>query len=262
MVTTTLPRLRSVSTRACACWISESGYVLSITGVRTPVSTMTISRSRSFADGLDVWSRGDGTPGSPTYEGPGAFVSADADFGGALETVKTDVVQRLRYMGETTILPGCYLRVTARVKAVAGALPAVRIAGYAGTASGALGGVSLSGPATQLTSYGEVVEVSAIIGTGNRNGVDLVWNGALYGHLGLDLTGSSGGLVRIDDIEIEDISSVFLRDVVGMVDVRDYGAIGDGVTDDSAAFEAADQAADGENGFVIPAGAAIRSRFD
>lgn len=206
-----------------------------------------------FADGLAAWSRGDGTPGSDSYDGPGVFVSADADFGGALEIVKTDTVQRLRYMGETTILPGCYLRITARVKVVAGALPSVRIAGYPGTATGALSGVVTSGPATQLTTYGEVVEVSAIVGNGNRNGVDLVWNGALYGHFGIDFTGPSGGLLRIDDITIEDVSSVFLRDVVGIVDVRDYGAIGDGVTDDSAAFEAADAAAQGRE-VLISAG--------
>jgi hypothetical protein len=73
-----------------------------------------------FADGLDVWSSGDGTPGSDTYDqsGNGAFVPADADFAGALEIVKASTVTQLRYIGETSILPGCYLKVTARVKAV------------------------------------------------------------------------------------------------------------------------------------------------
>lgn len=206
----------------------------------------------AFSQGLGVWSSGDGTPGSDTYAGAGGgvFVPADQDFGGCLELVKTAGVQRVRYMAETTILPGCYLRVTARVKAVSGALPAVRIAGYAGTANGALGGVVTAAQAVQLSAYGEVVEVSAIIGTGNRTGVDLVWHGALYGHLGLDFTGASGGVLRVDDIAIEDVSSVFLSDVVGMVDVRDFGAIGDGVTNDSAAFEAADAAAQGREVLV------------
>ncbi len=201
-----------------------------------------------FAAGLGVWSQGDGTPGSDTYVtgGQGAFVAADQDFGGCLEITKSASVQRLRYMGETPILPGCYLRVTARVKAIAGAFPSVRIAGFAGLNGGAAAeGLDLNGPSTPLTSYGEIVEVSAIVGTGDRTGVDLVWQGAAYGHFGIDLTGSNGGVVRVDDLIIEDITSAFQRDMAAMVDVRDYGAIGDGMTDDSAAFIAADAAANG-----------------
>ena len=208
----------------------------------------------AFANGLGVWSSGTGVPGSDTYDGDpnAAFVPADADFGGALELLKTDSTQRLRYMGETPILPGCYLRVTARVKAISGALPSVRISGWAGGAGGAaVTGVPLSGPLTNLTSYGEVVEVSAIVGVGNRSGVDMVWGrDALYGHFGIDLIGANGGIVRVDDIEIEDITSVFLRTLMNWVDVRDYGAIGDGSTNDSAAFEAADSAANGREVLV------------
>ncbi|MGZ9812284.1 glycosyl hydrolase family 28-related protein [Pseudoroseicyclus sp. H15] len=205
-----------------------------------------------FAGGLEVWSRGDGTPGSATYAtGGGAFVPADQDFAGCLEVNKTSSTQRVRYMGETTILPGCYLQVTARVKAMSGALPAVRIAGWAGGSGGAhVGGLVEVGPSTQLTTYGEVVTVTAIIGTGDRNGVDMVWTGAIYGHIGIDLTGPNGGVVRVDDIEIEDVTSYFLRDLLGLVDVRDYGAKGDGVTDDTAAFEAADAAAQGREVLV------------
>jgi len=85
----------------------------------------------AFAAGLGDWSKGDGTAGSDTYDGDvaAALVSADADFGGCLELLKGSATQKLRYMGETPILPGCYLRVTARVKAVSGNLPSVRIAG-------------------------------------------------------------------------------------------------------------------------------------
>lgn len=201
-----------------------------------------------FAQGLGVWSSGDGTPGSDSYavSGTGAFVPADQDFGGCLEILKSATTTKLRYMGETTILPGCYLRITARVKAVSGALPAVRIAGWAGGAGGAnVSGLTEVGPATQLTAYGQIEEISAIVGTGDRTGVDMVWSGANFGHFGLDLTGPNGGLVRVDDIVIEDITIAFLRDIMSVVDVRDYGARGDGVTDDSAAFEAADNAASG-----------------
>lgn len=210
-----------------------------------------------FADGLAVWSSGNGTPGSDTYDGSGTgvFVPADQDFSGCLEIAKTQSVTKLRYMGETTILPGCYLRISVRVKAMSGPLPSVRIAGWAGKAGGAhVSGVTEAAPTVTLSQYGEVVEVSAIIGTGYRNGVDLSWPAALYGHFGLDFTGPNGGVVRVDDIAIEDVTNVFIRDMMGVVDVRDYGAVGDGLADDSAAFEAADADAQGRE-VLVSAGA-------
>ncbi|WP_208352467.1 glycosyl hydrolase family 28-related protein [Pseudaestuariivita rosea] len=212
----------------------------------------------AFQFGLDQWSSGDGTPGSDTYDGAAnaAFVPADQDFGGCLEMVKTELdVQKLRYMGQTPILPGCYLRVTARIKAIAGNLPNVRIAGWAGDAGGSnVTGLTAVGPATSLTQYGQVVEVSAIVGTGTRDGVDMPWNSdVVYGHFGLDLTGPAGGVVRIDDLIIEDVTNLFLRDMIDIVDVQDYGAIGDGVANDAAAFEAADRAANGRV-IVVPEG--------
>lgn len=213
----------------------------------------------AFDQGLDQWSSGDGTPGAPTWDGsPDAvLVAADQDFGGCLELVKSAATFKLRHIGDTPILPGCYLRVRARVKAMSGNLPAVQIAGWAGGAGGVhVAGVVETGPSVQLTAYGKVETVEAIVGTGNRGGVDMVWGtAALFGHFGLDLTGPTGGVVRIDDIEIEDVTSVFLRDLVDVVDVRDYGAVGDGVTDDAAAFEAADAAADATGRtLLVPAG--------
>lgn len=211
----------------------------------------------SFAGGLDVWSSGDGTPGADTYDNDpnAAFIPADQDFGPALEIFKSDAVQKIRFTGETAILPGCYLQVKARVKVISGALPSVRIAGWAGRAGGAhLGGVDEVGTAKALTSYGEVVEVSAIVGVGLRNGVDMPWGPqAVFGHFGLDFTGPSGGILRIDDIEITDVTSFFHRDLMDWVDVRDYGALGNGSTDDHAAFEAADAAAQGRE-VLVPAG--------
>ncbi|WP_371808517.1 glycosyl hydrolase family 28-related protein [Ruegeria sp. HKCCA6948] len=73
---------------------------------------------------------------------------------------------------------------------------------------------------------------------------------AIYGHFGIDIEGTNGAVVRVDDIEITDATSVFLRDMIGIVDVRDFGAIGDGVADDAAAFEAADQAGNGRKVYV------------
>lgn len=209
-----------------------------------------------FSASLALWSSGDGTPGTPSYatSGAGVFVAADQDFSGCLEILKPDPTTKVRFMGETPIIAGCYLQVTARVKAVAGPLPAVAIAGWTGAGGGAQAvGLPQAAPAVQLTTYGRVVEVKAIIATADRTGVDLAWPGAQYGHIGLDLTGPSGGVVRIDDITIEDVTSAFAVDLTGLVDVRDYGAVGDGVTDDSAAFNAADDAAAGRT-VMVPTG--------
>ncbi len=223
-----------------------------------------------FVAGLGVWSSGDGTPGSDTYatDASGAFVAADQDFGGCLELLKDSATKRLRYMGETPILPGCYLRISARVKAVAGPLPTVRISAYPGAAGGGKAtGHPEVGPAVTLTNIGEVVEVSAIVGVGDRTGVDMVWPTAVFGHFGIDVTGSNGGAIRVDDLVIEDITSAFLRDMLSIVDVRDFGAKGDGTTDDSAAFEAADAAANGrtvlvsEGQFFLGSSVTIQNRI-
>ncbi len=211
----------------------------------------------AFANGLDVWSSEDGTPGSATYDtDPNAsIVTADQDFGDCLELQIGANPQKLRYMGQTPILPGCYLRIRARIKAISGNLPSVRVAGWAGDgANQHVNGLVETGPSVALTAYGKVVEISAIVGSGLRGGVDMVWGTTpVYGHFGLDFTGSTGGVVRIENIEIEDITSAFYRDMMDWVDVRDYGAVGDGITDDQPAFLAADAAAAGRE-VLVPAG--------
>ncbi len=210
-----------------------------------------------FAAGLNLWSREDGAPGQGSYaaQANAAFVPADQDFGGAIELQKTQTTQKLRCFQQIPMQPGLYLQVKVRVKCVSGAFPAVRIAGWAGRSNGTnVPGVVQAGPAVQLTQYGQVVELRAIIGAGGRGGVTMAWGlSAVYGHIGLDLTGPNGGVVRIDDIEIEDITGIYLRDIFDAVDVRDFGARGDGVTDDTAAFDAADTAAQGRT-ITVPAG--------
>jgi hypothetical protein len=208
----------------------------------------------AFSQGMSQWAQGDGTPGSTTYDtSPTAsVVSGDADFGTCFEVLKTQSTQKLRFTGETPLLPGCYLRIRARVKTMSGTLPNVRIAAWAGGAGGLnLSAVTQTGPTATMDTIGAVTEVSAIVGPGLRTGVDMVWGpSALYGHFGLDLTGGNGGTVRVESIVIEDITSAFQRDMISLVDVRDYGAIGDGTFDNTAAFLAADAASAGRRLFV------------
>jgi Pectate lyase superfamily protein len=210
-----------------------------------------------FAAGLNLWSRGDGTVGSGSYQGQAnaALVSNDQDFAGCLELQKTDATQKLRSFAQTPIQPGLYLRVTARVKAISGNLPSVRIAAWAGNVSGTnVATVLQTGPSTALTTYGQVVTISAIISPASRTGVDLPWTTQVtYAHVGLDLTGANGGVVRIDDIVVEDVTNIFIRKLMDWVDVRDYGALGNGTTNDSAAFLAADADAAGRE-ILVPSG--------
>ena len=209
-----------------------------------------------FSAVLSLWSSADGRPGDPSYAGNpnAAFVPADQDFEGCLELQKTVATQKLRCFQQIPFQPGLYLRVTARVKAISGPLPQVRIAAYAANSSGNnITTADQQGPSVSLTTYGQVVTVSAIIASGNRTGVDMTWGTLpVYGHLGLDLTGPTGGVVRIDDIQVEDVTAIFHSEMFDWVDVRDFGAVGDGVTNDWAAFDAADTAAAGKRVVVSP----------
>ncbi len=210
-----------------------------------------------FEDGLGVWFGGDGTPGSATYDkiDHAVFVPADADFGGCLEIEKTNSTERLRYSGKTPIQAETYVRITARLKCITGNLPAVRIAGYAARSNGSsVPTVTQTGPSIALKRYGDIFEVSAIVGPGLRDGVDMVWGSEPdYGHFGLDLTGANGGIIRIDDLTIEDVTYLFHHDMLNTVDIRDYGALANQDIDNYDAFVSADRAAKGRS-LLVPTG--------
>lgn len=212
---------------------------------------------REFRLGLNLWSKTTGLPDTPTWQGAAnaAIVPADEDFGTCLEIIKQQATTSLRYMKRTAIQPGQYLRVSTRIKVIAGNLPRARIAAWAGNAAGAnLAGVVQVGPTVTVPGYGQTVELSAIVGTGNRDGVDMPWGRlASFGHFGLDLLGDNNGSVRIENFVIEDVTTAFLPAMLDWVDVRDFGAIGNGVVDDRAAFIAADNAAGGGE-IVVPEG--------
>ena len=116
-----------------------------------------------FSAGLQNWSSGAGTAGAPSYDNVvnAAFVPADPDFGGCLELLKSSSTQLLRSFSTTPILPGCYLRVSARVKAMAGAMPSLRVSILPLDAQGApLADAPNTGQAVALQSYGQEVTVS------------------------------------------------------------------------------------------------------
>ena len=208
-----------------------------------------------YSAGLDRWSCEDGRPGEATYADrlEAVVIDDDPDFGSCLQLVKDQMVTQLRYKAETPILPGFFLQISAQVRAVSGPLPTVRIAGWPGRAGmGAAAEHVTKGPATAIEALNEVVTVKAIVGTSHRTGVDLIWKDAIYGHFGLDLTGPNGATVVIDNLVIEDVSGAFQGDLFAAIDVRDYGAVADAMTDASDAFHAADQAAQGREVIVPP----------
>ena len=167
----------------------------------------------AFVEGLDDWSRGDGTPDTPTWETAdnARLAREDADFGTCLELRKIAVVERLRYMGEVPVRPGAYIEVAARLKAVRGALPRVRICARPGGAQGgAVPDLPTAAAAVEIGGHGTVVEVAAVIGPEARPGVDLVWDPrVLYAHVGLDLLGAAGGVVRIESVAVREVTRRF-----------------------------------------------------
>jgi hypothetical protein len=166
-----------------------------------------------FAEGLDDWSSGDGTPDSPTYEDAAhvRLAVGDTSFGTCLEIRKIEPVQRLRYMAELPIRHGSYVEIRTRLKLLRGALPGVRVAAWPGGLHGRrVEDVADTAPVMLIRAHETVVTVKAVIGPRPEAGVDRVWDGrVLYAHVGLDLVGPVGGVVRIERFHVGDVSASF-----------------------------------------------------
>ena len=166
-----------------------------------------------FSEGLDDWSRGDGTPDTPSYAGSGdaRIASGDPDFGTCLELRKTEPVQRLRYMGEVPVRAGRFLEIAVRLKGMRGPLPMAQIAALPGAMHGrTLAGLPTDGPARGFGRHGAILRLRAVIGPEPLAGVDLVWDSrAMYAHVGIDLVGLNGGVVRVEDIAVRDVTGRF-----------------------------------------------------
>lgn len=166
-----------------------------------------------FAEGLDDWSRGNGTPDGPTWETADniRLVQGDGDFGTCLELRTTTAVERMRYMGEVPLLAGGFIEIAVRVKAVRGPLPGVRVAAWPGGAQGAgVEGLTCTGHLLPLPAHGGACEVRGVIGRDPWPGVDLVWDErVLYAHVGLDIIGTPGAVVRIESLAVRDVTRRF-----------------------------------------------------
>lgn len=166
----------------------------------------------AFAEGLDDWSRGDGTPDGPTYEASGlARLAKDPDFGVCLEIRTADPVQRLRYMGELPVPAGAFLEISARLKVLRGPLPEARVAAWPGGAGGRrIADVPTAAEPVPVAAHGVVVALSAVIGPTALGGVDLAWDApVLYAHVGLDVLGARGAVVRIESLAVREVTDRF-----------------------------------------------------
>jgi hypothetical protein len=169
-----------------------------------------------FCEGLHDWSRGDGTPESATYgelDAADARITQDADFGTCLELRKTEIVQRVRYMGEMPFRPGGYVEVSARIKSLRGPRGLARIAALPGGRMGRpLHDLQANGAVVGLDIYERTYEAVAVFGPEPRPGVDIVWEDrVLYAHVGLDIIGPNGGVVRIENLRARDVT----REITG-----------------------------------------------
>jgi hypothetical protein len=166
-----------------------------------------------FAEGLDDWSRGDGTPDGPTWDAAenARLARGDEDFGACLEICAGGGVERVRYMGEVPLLTGGFIEVTARIKAVRGPLPAARVAAWPGGAQGqGVAGLPVAGPPLAAPAHGGVCELRAVIGRDAYPGVDLVWDArVLYAHVGIDIEAAAGAVVRVGGVEVRDVTRRF-----------------------------------------------------
>lgn len=120
-----------------------------------------------FSEGLDDWSRSDGTPDSPTYEGmAGArIIGSDPDFGSCLELRQLLPMQRLRYMGEVPIRRGSCLEIIVRLKVLRPPLVRAQIAAWPGTVHGrGIPDLPATGPSAEVSALDEVLTLSTVIG--------------------------------------------------------------------------------------------------
>lgn len=170
----------------------------------------------SFGEGLHDWSRQDGSPESRTYGDAidARIITGDPDFGQCLELVKTETRQRLRYMGELPVRPGHFIEASVRLKVLQGPMPTARMAATPGGAGGhILSGLPETGPEVEPAVLNAPMEYRVTIGPAADRRVDLVWGPeALYAHVGLDLTGPKGGLIRIENMCVRDVTSIIAPD--------------------------------------------------
>ncbi len=179
------------------------------------------------------------------------LVETIGDDYGCLKFKKNESTQQLVYDNKIPIKIGQYLEIKATLKLKSGSAPDVRVVATPMSGSSTIiTGMPTQGPKVTVPNAGSC-EVSAIVGSGNRDGVDMAWGLDFESmFFGLEFSGPNGGEIYIQDIEIIDATGHFLSTNSDWVDIRDFGAIGNGKHDCHEAFVRADAEADGRAIFI------------
>lgn len=212
----------------------------------------------AFAEGLANWSRTTGEAGTPHY---GNFAGAtlipnDPDLGPCVEVETAVLQQKFRSILRTPLAPGRYLRACIRFKQVSGPTVALECAvRWIDEADQTILGLKQTGPEVAAVSPGVVYEAVTVFAACKYDNVDAAWKyDAVEANLGFNINSvAAGAVVRIADIVVQDVSPQSIQPTLAELDARDFGATGDGVTDNKAALEAADAAAAGRT-VILPEG--------
>lgn len=148
---------------------------------------------------------------------PDLSPAAETDPGGAsgpvLELRKGLCTRHLIYRGETPILPGSYLMITARFRVMGPErprqdMPRVRVRGWPGDPCDAhVPGLTETGPAACPDRPGQICTVRAVVGATAGTGVDMAWGTRpVYGHFGLEIIGRGPAVLQIGAVSIEDVT--------------------------------------------------------
>ena len=208
-------------------------------------------KPRKFLEGLSHW-RDALTGGSSLTNSTDITLSTQSNSTyGKLLVSKTQSTMKIVHGNHIPLAVGQYLEISFQVRLNNGSAPKMRIISQAlNSQSSPISGLVQHGPTTTAIT-GVDMEVSAIVGFSSRSGVDFVWNSdCRSGYFGIEFYDVNGGELVVSDMNIRDVTAAFTALHTGIVDVRDFGAIGDGTTDCLNAFVAADEAADGRTIFV------------
>lgn len=222
---------------------------------------MTSIMPKSFAveDAFKYWSPNrtglEGTYNS-SDQANSSIVSADQDFGTCAEIYSNSQLQYLRSTTWIEYPPETYIQVRTRAKVTQGSKPTIYVQAYPRNASEEeVTDITVFDTSVKLTAYNQIYEISTIIGPSRRAGVGIVMDPQDIKNviIGVNIVGGTGTVTRFSDFEFDIVTNDLVDQKLARLDVRDYGAVGDGSTDNTQAFRQASNAADGRTLFV-PAG--------